>query len=58
MKILSLTHECVREKAPDGSFFYRGPSPDEVQLVEFAKDMGFVFMGDEAVDLILQVGQK
>lgn len=46
MKVISLTHECVREKANDGTFFYRGPSPDEVQLVEFAKDMGFIFEGD------------
>jgi magnesium-transporting ATPase (P-type) len=53
MKVLSLTHECVREKSSDGSYFYRGPSPDEVQLVEFAKNMGFVFMGDEGGYLML-----
>ena len=44
MKVLSLAHECVREKVKD-DFVYRGPSPDEVQLVEFAKDVGFEFLG-------------
>ena len=44
MKVLSLAHECVREKFKD-TFVYRGPSPDEVQLVEFARDLGFEFTG-------------
>jgi magnesium-transporting ATPase (P-type) len=47
MKILSLTHECVREKLKDNTFAYRGPSPDEVELVEFASEMGFKFLGQE-----------
>lgn len=58
MKVLSLTHECVREKASDGTLFYRGPSPDEVQLVEFAKDMGFVFEGEEGGHFLLRVGEE
>ncbi len=42
MKILSLTHECIPDydKAKQ-TFVYRGASPDEVTLVEFAKDLGF-----------------
>jgi magnesium-transporting ATPase (P-type) len=44
MKVLSLAHECVREKVKD-DYVYRGPSPDEVQLVEFARDLNFTFLG-------------
>ena len=40
--MLSLAHECVPEtiKKEDGSkvTFYQGPSPDEVTLVDFAKN--------------------
>jgi hypothetical protein len=44
MKVLSIAHECVIEKSKnkDGSekVFYQGPSPDEIELVEFSKKMG------------------
>jgi len=46
MKLMSLAHECVREKTKNEKYFYRGPSPDEVTLVEFAQDLGFVFLGE------------
>lgn len=36
MKVLSLAHECVRDQTSEGVFYYKGPSPDEVQLAEFA----------------------
>lgn len=46
MKVISLAHECVQEpNLKDGGFVYQGPSPDEVTLVEFAKDMGFEYAG-------------
>jgi len=48
---------CKR-KASDGTLFYRGPSPDEVQLVEFAKDMGFVFEGEEGGHFLLRIGEE
>ena len=41
MKLISLTHECVIEKNAEGNNFYQGPSPDEIELVEFAKKVGF-----------------
>ena len=39
MKVLAIAHECVIEGAGDKKF-YQGPSPDEIELVEFAKKMG------------------
>ena len=43
MKILSLAHECVPEYDKNKhQFFYRGASPDEVTLSEFARDSGFI----------------
>jgi magnesium-transporting ATPase (P-type) len=53
MKVLSLAHECVREVAKENFYFYRGPSPDEVTLVEFAKDLGFTFLGETENSLTL-----
>lgn len=41
MKVLALAHECVPESViKDGEkfTFYQGPSPDEVTLVDFAKN--------------------
>ena len=46
MKVMSLAHECVRESVKENEYFYRGPSPDEVTLVEFAKSLGFTFLGE------------
>lgn len=42
IKVLALAHECVPEfvTKDDGEkiVFYQGPSPDEVTLVDFAKN--------------------
>jgi phospholipid-translocating ATPase len=43
MKIVSLCHECVSETNEAGKVLFKGPSPDEEALVEFARDLGFVF---------------
>jgi magnesium-transporting ATPase (P-type) len=42
MKVLSTTHSCVADRKNDG-YSYSGPSPDEVCLVEFAREHGFEF---------------
>lgn len=48
MKVLSLAHECVFEPADKNEeSFYIGPSPDEVELVEFAKKMQFKFLEEK-----------
>jgi magnesium-transporting ATPase (P-type) len=42
MKVLSLAHECViEEDKTKNTTFYQGPSPDETELVQFAKNTGF-----------------
>ena len=46
LMILALCHECVIEKDElTGEVHYQGPSPDEIALVEFAKQMGYVYQG-------------
>ncbi len=36
---LATAHEVVAEKNKEGKVFYQGPSPDEITLVDAAKDM-------------------
>jgi len=45
MKTVSLCHDCVFEQDDAGKIKFKGPSPDEEALVEFASDLGFVFNG-------------
>ncbi len=61
MKVLSLAHECVPEtiKKEDGSkvTFYQGPSPDEVTLVDFAKNQGFHFTQTSDTEAKVNISQ-
>jgi magnesium-transporting ATPase (P-type) len=42
MKVISLAHECVPEfDSKLKKITYRGASPDEVTLVDFAAEVGF-----------------
>ena len=41
---LSLAHEVVVATDKDGNSKYQGPSPDEITLVEAAKDMRYEFV--------------
>jgi len=42
IKFMALAHECLPERKTDDdgveTIFYGGPSPDEVTLVDFAKN--------------------
>ena len=56
MTVMSVAHEIVAEdptKVSDGEetasispkkLVYQGPSPDEVTLVDFARNRGFIFV--------------
>ena len=56
MTVMSVAHEIVAEdptKVSDGEetasispkkLVYQGPSPDEVTLVDFARERGFIFV--------------
>lgn len=41
---MAVTHEVVAEYDKAGKQIYQGPSPDEISLVEAARDMGFQFV--------------
>ena len=38
---LSLAHEVVADTNKNGEKIYQGPSPDEITLVQTAKELGF-----------------
>ena len=42
MKLLSVANECVIDKGE-----YTGPSPDEIELVKFSKNVGFELINDK-----------
>lgn len=41
LTILAVAHEVVAETDKKGKKFYQGPSPDEITLVDAAREMGF-----------------
>lgn len=43
MLLLATAHECVVEEDKEKNLVYQGPSPDEITLVDAAKNMGFVY---------------
>ena len=60
LKVLSLAHEAVPEKSSkdENQIVYRGPSPDEVTLVEFAHNLGFTFTSGDDHWINLEVEQR
>ena len=44
MKALSMAHEVVSDVDKVGNKIYQGPSPDEITLVDAAKEMEYEFM--------------
>jgi phospholipid-transporting ATPase len=38
--------------------FYGGPSPDEITLVDAAKNMGFVFVGSTGNEINLKIKSR
>ena len=61
LKVLALAHECVPETVTktDGTkiTFFQGPSPDEVTLVDFAKQQGLEFLETSDTLIKLQYNQ-
>jgi magnesium-transporting ATPase (P-type) len=41
LTILAVAHEVVAETDKKGKKFYQGPSPDEITLVDAAREMGY-----------------
>ena len=44
LKALSYAHEVIAQKDQNGKVTYQGPYPDEITLVDAAKQMGFEFL--------------
>ena len=51
---IALCHACVSEEV-DGKITYQSASPDEVALVQAAKEMGYVFLDRRAGTVRLQI---
>ncbi len=57
MTLLAVAHECVIE-GEDGKEFFQGPSPDEIELVTFAKSVGFELIKRSQSIMTVRVKRK
>ena len=56
---LSLCHDCILEKDknnPD-NFYYQGPSPDEITLVDAARHLGYIFKKSTSIGKIVEINR-
>ena len=51
---LALCHTCLPEKGEDGEITFQAASPDELALVEAAKDLGYLLVDRAAQSMTLQ----
>lgn len=58
MMALSLAHEVVMDKDKDGNTTYQGPSPDEITLVQAAKNSGYTFLRTDNQFSYVKIGGK
>ncbi|TDZ19402.1 putative phospholipid-transporting ATPase DNF3 [Colletotrichum orbiculare MAFF 240422] len=52
---IALCHTCLPETLEDGTIEYQAASPDELALVEAARDLGYVVIDRPAQSVILQL---
>ena len=52
---LSICNEIVPTKMKDNSLLFQGPSPDEVTLVDAAKEVGFILLERRSNSLIINI---
>ncbi|KAL2263683.1 hypothetical protein VTK26DRAFT_5626 [Humicola hyalothermophila] len=52
---LALCHTCLPETGQDGEISFQAASPDELALVEAAKDLGYLLVDRAAQSMTLQV---
>ncbi|EGS17623.1 putative aminophospholipid transporter protein [Thermochaetoides thermophila DSM 1495] len=52
---MALCHTCLPEKTKDGEIKFQAASPDELALVEAAKDLGYLLVDRSAQTITLQV---
>ena len=53
--LLGLTHEVVPDTDKYGGKIYMGPSPDEVALVDTARDMDYEFIKSTQNETIINI---
>ncbi|KAI3538567.1 phospholipid-translocating P-type ATPase [Colletotrichum filicis] len=52
---IALCHTCLPETKEDGEIEYQAASPDELALVEAARDLGYLLIDRPAQSVILQI---
>jgi len=52
LRFLGLCHTILVEKGEDGEIIYNASSPDELALVNFARYVGYKFVGIDAENII------
>jgi phospholipid-translocating ATPase len=52
---LALCHTCLPERGEDGEIGFQAASPDELALVEAAKDLGYLLVDRAAQSMTLQI---
>lgn len=56
---LSLCHDCIleKDKNDENNFYYQGPSPDEITLVDTARHLGYIFKKNTTVGKIVEINR-
>ena len=59
MLSLSLCHDCIleRDKNDEDNFYYQGPSPDEITLVDTARHLGYIFKKNTTVGKVVEINR-
>jgi magnesium-transporting ATPase (P-type) len=59
MLSLSLCHDCIleKDKNDENNFYYQGPSPDEITLVDTARHLGYIFKKNTTVGKIVEINR-
>ena len=59
MLSLSLCHDCVleKDKNDEDNFYYQGPSPDEITLVDTARHLGYIFKNNSTKGKVVEINR-
>ena len=59
MLSLSLCHDCIleKDKNDENNFYYQGPSPDEITLVDTARHLGYIFKKNTTVGKVVEINR-
>jgi magnesium-transporting ATPase (P-type) len=59
MLSLSLCHDCIleKDKNDENNFYYQGPSPDEITLVDTARHLGYIFKKNTTIGKVVEINR-